>query len=308
MVEGSQVDWAGHANDPVYMVTDFIEFDETVGVALDFAERNPGTVVIAFSDHNTGGMTIGNDYFGNYTATSIADIIEPLTKMQVTAAGLASLLPEPFTIAELKDIIQTYWGLTLTDEDAAVLVGAGDVIDDDVYDHLDGDSLTLVLRKYLPIGWTTHGHTGGDVPLWASGFPENRLPASRDRRPGHFPRLPVGFFDNTDLARLTADQLRVSLERAEKMLYVKVEEAFDEYQLDDTTDPANPVLIVNGYQLPTNKDELITPDGTTLNLDGLTVYFENENDENVLYVPAQAVRFIKMGKVTPRPHHNARVR
>jgi alkaline phosphatase len=266
-----------------------------VGVALECAKKDSNTAVLVFPDHNTGGMTIGNDYFGNYTATSIADIVEPLTQMKVTAGGLASLLPESFTISELKDTLEDYWGLTITDEDAAILVGAEDVIDDDVYDHLVGDSLTLVLQKYLPIGWTTHGHTGGDVPLWAYGF------NGRGRN-----KLPAGLLDNTELAYATADLLHVSLPLADKRLYVKASEAFDDYELD-MSDPANPLLVVDGYKLPTNKDVLITPNGSEYNMEGLTVYFEAEGHES-LYVPAQAVRIIQKGKFFPRARGKARGR
>ncbi|MFA6767920.1 MAG: alkaline phosphatase, partial [Parabacteroides sp.] len=36
MVEGSKVDWAAHANDPVGMATDMLAYDRACGVALDF--------------------------------------------------------------------------------------------------------------------------------------------------------------------------------------------------------------------------------------------------------------------------------
>jgi alkaline phosphatase len=288
MIEGSQVDWAGHANDPAYMVTDFLEFDKAVGVALEYAEKDPFTTVLVFPDHNTGGMTIGNDNFNNYTATSIADIVEPLTKMRVTAGGLASLLPESFTIAELQEHLVEYWGLEITDEDAAILVGAGDVIENEVYDHIEGDYLTLVLQKYLPIGWTTHGHTGGDVPLWVYSGDNSRRVSGLD------PALPVGLLDNTELAEITADLMHVNLERAEADLYIEAREAFDEYEMN-MTDPHNPVLEVDGYRLPTNKDLLITPSGDTINLEGLVVYFSAEGHES-LYVPEQAVEYIRSGR------------
>jgi alkaline phosphatase len=56
MVEGSQVDWAGHANDAAYMLGDFLAFDKAVGEALDFAKKDGDTLVLAFPDHNTGAL------------------------------------------------------------------------------------------------------------------------------------------------------------------------------------------------------------------------------------------------------------
>jgi alkaline phosphatase len=58
MVEGSQIDWGGHANDIDYVLTETLDFDRTVGVALEFAEKNPGTLVVVTSDHETGGLTL----------------------------------------------------------------------------------------------------------------------------------------------------------------------------------------------------------------------------------------------------------
>ena len=79
MVEGSQVDWAGHNNDPIYMVTDFLAFDDAVKVAADFAEADGRTAVMAYPDHNTGGMKIGHYYTAmGYTETTIEDLVAPL--------------------------------------------------------------------------------------------------------------------------------------------------------------------------------------------------------------------------------------
>lgn len=57
MIEGSQIDWGGHANDIEYIVDEMLDFDRAVGVAFDFADKNPGTLVIVTSDHETGGLT-----------------------------------------------------------------------------------------------------------------------------------------------------------------------------------------------------------------------------------------------------------
>jgi alkaline phosphatase len=62
MVEGSQIDWAGHANAADTLVDETIDFDKAVGVALDFAERAGNTLVIVTADHETGGVTlVGGD-------------------------------------------------------------------------------------------------------------------------------------------------------------------------------------------------------------------------------------------------------
>lgn len=58
MVEGSQIDWGGHANDADYITAEMIDFDKAIGFALDFAERNKETLIIVTADHETGGFAI----------------------------------------------------------------------------------------------------------------------------------------------------------------------------------------------------------------------------------------------------------
>ena len=58
MVEGSQIDYGGHGNSESTVLTETRDFDNAVGVAMDFADRNPGTLIIILADHETGGMSI----------------------------------------------------------------------------------------------------------------------------------------------------------------------------------------------------------------------------------------------------------
>ena len=58
MVEGSQIDWGGHANSTIYIVEDMLDFDQSIGKALEFAAKDKRTLVIVTADHETGGMAI----------------------------------------------------------------------------------------------------------------------------------------------------------------------------------------------------------------------------------------------------------
>lgn len=58
MIEGSQIDWAGHANVADTLVDETLDFDKAVGVALDFAKNDGHTLVVITADHETGGVTI----------------------------------------------------------------------------------------------------------------------------------------------------------------------------------------------------------------------------------------------------------
>ena len=71
MLEGSQVDWAGHANDLNYLKREMQDFDEAVELALDYATQNPDTLVIATADHETGGLLIESSSPTDYTAPEV---------------------------------------------------------------------------------------------------------------------------------------------------------------------------------------------------------------------------------------------
>jgi len=60
MIEGSQIDWGGHANDGDYVLTETLDLDRVVGAALDFALQDGNTLVVLTADHETGGMAINS--------------------------------------------------------------------------------------------------------------------------------------------------------------------------------------------------------------------------------------------------------
>jgi alkaline phosphatase len=58
LVEGSQIDWALHANDKDWLKAELLDFDKAVQKMLDFATNNGETLVIVTGDHECGGMAM----------------------------------------------------------------------------------------------------------------------------------------------------------------------------------------------------------------------------------------------------------
>lgn len=58
MVEGSQIDWAGHDNDEVYLAHQIIEFEKAVSYAKDLATLDSDLQVLVTADHETGGFSV----------------------------------------------------------------------------------------------------------------------------------------------------------------------------------------------------------------------------------------------------------
>lgn len=290
LVEGSQVDWAAHGNDPAYMITEFLAFDAAVGQALAFAESDGHTSVYIWPDHNTGGLTIGNaatffkpgfpsadDRRPIYTSTSIESLVAPLRAMKISAAALAGRISDPNDSDRIKAALAEYWGIRATDRDLKEI--------EELKDLKTGEGASLglayalsevVSRNRLIIGWTSHGHGGEDVPVWSWG-----------------PQRLVGTFDNTELAGMTAKALGLDLAKATSRLFVDLATVYPGFSLD-TSDSANPVVTIGReITLKVNKDILQIGDAS-YHLNGLVVYAPKAGaGAGKVFIPREAVNLIK---------------
>nr|WP_319392193.1 alkaline phosphatase [uncultured Desulfobacter sp.] len=265
MVEGSQVDWAGHNNDPKYMLTDFLAFDEAVKVAVDFAKQDGNTIVLAFPDHNTGGMTIGN-YGLSYTDLGEDELLDPLRGMTMSANALVSKIGADWTVAGIQAGLSTYWGIDCSAEDAEKIIEYADTV---------GASYSLariISENYTAIGWTSHGHDAGTVPVWAYGIDIK------------------GTIDNTELATIVADAMGVSLDRATDKLYVDIKDVTNNYEIDVEND----VLTVGGIvTFPLGADYMEVK-GRKISLPGVTVYASGDEDvAETVYISKRAIKILK---------------
>ena len=71
MAEGSQVDWAGHANDLDYLEREMHDFDQAVQLAFNYAKEDQNTLVIVTSDHETGGLLIEPELLNDYLSSKV---------------------------------------------------------------------------------------------------------------------------------------------------------------------------------------------------------------------------------------------
>ncbi|MBN1105395.1 MAG: alkaline phosphatase, partial [Deltaproteobacteria bacterium] len=289
MVEGSQVDWACHANDPSHLLSDLLAFDRAVEAALDFARKDRKTLVLVFSDHNTGGFSIGNSATNkSYSQMNSESFLAPFRKMKASAGVLWNRLGKEKTPAGLKNVVREGWGIDITDEDAdQVFSLAARLKKDKLEEHYAlGEFLS---PRYTYVGWTTHGHCGGDVPLHAFG-----------------PGRPLGVLDGPDVAKVCAQAMDLDLGKLNQRLFVDASNVFgNEAVKIDRTDPQNPVVIIRheGRQaeLPVNKNWLIL-DGRARPLEGVVVYAPKKERA---YIPLQAEQWIK-GSKKPIPGVRAR--
>lgn len=84
MVEGSMIDWGGHANDIDYVTSEMIDMDQAVGEALKFAEENRKTLIVITSDHETGALSLpGGDIaeknvIADFASTNHSGVMVPV--------------------------------------------------------------------------------------------------------------------------------------------------------------------------------------------------------------------------------------
>ncbi|MEE4577316.1 alkaline phosphatase [Paenibacillus polymyxa] len=266
MVEGSKVDWAAHANDPTGIISDVLSFDEAVKVALDYAKQNQNTVVVAVTDHGNGGLTIGSsDTTSNYDKTPLASFIDPLKKAKLTGEGLEAKLNADRS--NIKEVLSTYFGITdLTDEEVKTIK--------DAKEGSMNYAVGPIISKRANIGWTTGGHTGGDVVLYT-------YAPNGDR--------PSGVIDNTDVNKYMTRVLGLDLDTVSKQLFVPAKAAFGAKGAKFTADTK--VITVtkgsNKLELPVYKN-IATLNGKNSMLNGVVVF--NGVD---YFVPQQAIDLIQ---------------
>jgi alkaline phosphatase len=273
-VEGSKVDWAAHANDPAGVVSDLFAFDKAVGVALDFAKQDKNTLVVVVSDHGTGGLTIGTVEDKNYSFTDDDSVVGPMRKVKKSAEGLDMLLQGEPVPERISAVLAKEWGITdLSEAELKAIV-------DGVTAKKPTMPLTVgMLSKRARLGWTTGGHTGADVFLFAYG-----------------PGRPAGLVENTEVGRTMASVMGIDFGQLNRRLFVDAAAAFGAlgYQVAlDKTDAANPVLVVTKgtakAELPTSKN-LLKLGGRTVDLEGLVVRAEKLDK---VFVPQQAIDLVK---------------
>lgn len=273
MVEGSKIDWAAHANDPIGMISDILSFDDAVKEAVEFAKKDGNTMVIAVTDHGNSGITIGNENTtSTYDTINISNYIDPLKKATMTVEGALMQLKEDRS--NLVEVAALYGLTDLTDKELAAIKGT------------ETKSLASTFVKLLSaradIGFTTGGHTGDDVFLYSFG-----------------PKLITGLVDNTDLAKEMASFMGFDLDKLTSELYINAEEVLqaEGYTTSiDFSDKNNPVLIVkkdnSTFQLPKNKDYIIksSPNGAKSVIQTNTIHVYNDTH---FYISKETISKLK---------------
>ncbi|WP_020060892.1 alkaline phosphatase [Bacillus sp. 123MFChir2] len=176
MVEGSQIDWAGHDNDVVAAMSEMEDFERAFKAAIEFAKKDKHTLVVATADHSTGGFSLGTK--GEYNFD-----VKPIKAAKRTPDFMAAEIAKG---ANVEETLKKYIDLELTPEEIKSVNDAATSKDVTKIDN----AIEAIFNKRSYTGWTTEGHTGEDVGVYAFG-------------PGKY--LFAGVQENTNLAKRVFD-------------------------------------------------------------------------------------------------------
>lgn len=169
VVEGSQIDWAGHDNDAGWAMSDVAAFEKAVEEAIEFAKEDGKTLVVVAGDHDTGGMTTGSN---------------PNVLTNVTATGDYMAAQLNNDRSNTSEVVEAYTEFDLKEEEIKAIQNADNA----------SSAINKVVSDRADIGWTSTNHTGADIPVYAYGPQAHKF---------------VGFHDNTDLPKIIAEAMKL---------------------------------------------------------------------------------------------------
>ncbi len=189
MVEGASIDKAAHPNDITGVMSEMSSFDQSFQKAMEYAETHKDTLVVATADHATGGLSMGSGdeyiwkpeairnmkHSGSYMTKQIADGKDP-EKVINEGYGIEFPSKQMDKVKDATKALKDAQDKAKSDDDENV-AKATTKLQDAIQKPIDEASHT---------GWTTYGHTGEDVDIYAQG------PGSDKFR---------GNIDNTDNAK-----------------------------------------------------------------------------------------------------------
>ena len=144
MIEGDQIDWAGHNNDTGTMLHELLRFDNAIRAVLDWAKDRDDTLILVTADHETGGFgfsysgtnlpqprTLAGDAFGdgpfdpnfNFAPPEVLDQIHGQQKSFFQIFSEFDALPAAEKTAEkLMEIVNASMPIQITLDDAVAIL------------------------------------------------------------------------------------------------------------------------------------------------------------------------------------------
>lgn len=194
MIEGGKIDFESHRNDAAAMLNEVLAFNEAYKEAYEFYLRHPDeTLIIMTSDHETGGLALGNNFRGYDAYPAL------LANQKMSVPSLEKIIearyPNKISKKEVYSLATEFFALNSDslNKDAELLkLNKKDSLKVDAFlskPHNNKDLAMLfasILDQKAGVAWTTHAHTGICVAVRAIGVGSEMF---------------VGNYDNTDIPK-----------------------------------------------------------------------------------------------------------
>lgn len=183
MVEGGKIDWACHSNDAATVFHEVMDFDNAIRVAYEFYSQHPDeTLIVITADHETGGFVLGT---GAYDLN-----LQALKSQKVSESGFTRIVNQLRAKADnqvsweqiqqaLKDNFGFWDTVSLSEKQENRLkeVYEKSLKDQQMkmekseyaQDEPIAAEAKRILDEIAMTGWTSGGHSGGYVPVFAIG-------------------------------------------------------------------------------------------------------------------------------------------
>ncbi|KAL4991096.1 alkaline-phosphatase-like protein [Aspergillus falconensis] len=205
MIEGSRIDHAGHGNDPAAQVNEVLAYDKAFAAVLEFINEDstPG-ILVATSDHETGGLSAARQLHLSYPEYLwLPSVLANVSHSSEYAAQklqdyLSQKPDKPAQEAYTRDLLKKSLGIEdATQEEIHALLDPNNPV-------IPGYVFADMVSRRAQIGWSTHGHSGADVNIYAS--------STKDAWPLQ------GNHENTEVGAFLADYLDLDVSAVTKRL------------------------------------------------------------------------------------------
>jgi alkaline phosphatase len=204
LVEAARVDMSEHSNDAATLANELAELERTFQVLERFVEHHNGpeeeTSLILTADHETGGLSLGKgDYSQPLQYPEYAWYPQVLHQVNCSGEWMAAHIQYWISLYylmifrsddDISRVFEECTGYTLTGAQLSQAMEARASQDAPYLIR----SLSASVASRSNIGWTTWGHSGGDVALYALGKMADRGLLQRN-------------MDNTDIPHIVAKEL-----------------------------------------------------------------------------------------------------
>ena len=178
MIEGSKVDMAAHAKDPVGTITEFIEFNNAVDAVMEFAKKDGNTTVVIMPDHGTGGITMGDAHYANYSKQPLDSMFYQFSKYKASGVRMNELL-QACAPEDMAKVFKEYTDIDLNPRELAALQSHRGM---EVKDYMNASheaslsaEINRIVTSHTHIAFISGNHTGEDV-FYAVYNPNNQTP------------------------------------------------------------------------------------------------------------------------------------